>query len=75
MDELDACKGQTTLLMGSVRAGFESLGFHADLGRLGPMGAVLIVPLGVAGPSDRRWNWGRKMTICGVEIGGVHCGT
>ena len=38
-------------------------------------GAVLIVPIGVGDPSDRRWNWDRKMTIDSVEICDVLRGT
>ena len=59
--ELGERPGQITLIWVSVSSEFEITDFQAEVGKLGPMGAVLAVPIGSANPSDRRrggvWRW------------------
>ena len=59
LGELGDCPDSITLLGGAARSEFGILDFQAEVDRLGPMGAVLIVPIGVADPSDRRRRWDR----------------
>ena len=58
-EELGDCPDSITLLGGTVRSEFEILDFQPEVDRLDHTGEVLISPMGVAGPSDRRWSWCR----------------
>ena len=74
IEELAASPDQITLLGGAVISEFEILDFQEEVGRLGRMGTVLIVPIGVADPSDRRWGRYREMPPGGMDMGDVLCG-
>lgn len=55
-------------LGGSARSEFEAIDFQNDVIRTTPAISALVLPVGVANPSDLRWDLGKMYTVDGLIL-------